>query len=186
MDEKSISTRRRFFSSAGAVLAAPLAAGTVRADEAGRSERELRLARLEDREAIRELNRAFVRHSNARSIAGSASPSMSTAVDRVEVAALFAESADLPVEKGLTRLAMQADRESEVIEISPDRTSARATLRCNVELEAPIGPDCTLVEMARLQGDGTLGRVEARALELEYVNCGNVWKIARSSYRSLP
>lgn len=56
-------------------------------------------------------------------------------------------------------------------------------IHCVVETETEIGPNCTLVEMARQQGEGVLRRSEARVLESGCVKRDGVWKLTRAVFR---
>jgi hypothetical protein len=167
MSNDKISTRRRFFVGAGAVLAAPAA---VAARGAGQSERgalEARLAALEDERAIRELRLAYARHVNARAFSAAA--------------LLFADPADAGLD---SKIAALADDAAAGVEIAADRQSAVARGGCVIEIEEPIaGPGCTLVDMARAQGEGVLRHVERRELTQTFVRRGGVWKIERVSLR---
>jgi hypothetical protein len=69
--------------------------------------------------------------------------------------------------------------EHDAIEIAADRATATARTHCAVQMEEAIGPNCTLVEMAREQGDGVLRREEKRVLVGAYVRVGGTWKIER-------
>jgi hypothetical protein len=73
--------------------------------------------------------------------------------------------------------------ERDVVELGSDGT-ATACLHCTVEVVTAIGPTCTLVEMARMQGDGVLRRTEQRRLEGAFVKVDGVWKIARTAFRA--
>jgi hypothetical protein len=71
-----------------------------------------------------------------------------------------------------------------VIEIARDRRTAVGRLACTVRTAAPIeAPGCTLLDMARLQGEGVVRRTEAGVLEQSFVRRGGVWRIARSELR---
>jgi hypothetical protein len=75
--------------------------------------------------------------------------------------------------------------EHDVIEIATDGTTATAHTRCAVQTEAVIGPNCTLVEMAREQGEGVLRRSEKRVLVSTYVKVSGTWKIDRLAWERL-
>jgi hypothetical protein len=137
-------TRRSFFATAGATLAAPLAATAAFAGErdaagylAGRR------SALEDVDAIHAL-----------------------------LAAVLAAPARLGLDAG-THIA--ADR-NDAITIAADGT-ATARVPCTVETATPIESCGTLVEMARLQGDGVVRRSERRVLASTFVKRNGTWHI---------
>jgi hypothetical protein len=162
-------SRRLFVRSAGlaAAAAAPLAvssaAQAVQADDA-----KVRLQRLEDEKAVRALQQAYVKHVTAGAPA--------------EAAALFADPATAKADATLRSLAAQAS-EAETIEIAADGASATLRLKCLARIEAPIEGRETVVEMARLQGDGVVRHDEARTLEIAAVKRDGVWRIARAETR---
>lgn len=167
--------RRRFFRAAGAAaLAAPLAAaaapvlppgganGTDGAGDARDAALRAKLARLEDESALRDLRRAYVRHLRSG--------------DAAALAALFAAGVGARPDPCVRTLELDAD--DGAVELAADGRSAVTGGACTVAVEAPIGPDCTLLQMARAQGGGTLLRSERAALRLDAVKVEGVWKIA--------
>jgi hypothetical protein len=164
--------RRRFIRTAGVALSAPLAAAAVAqaAPVAGGDGLRARLARLEDLDAIRALTRAWRRHLEAD--------------DLEAAAALFADPSRGAVE-GIARDARieRASDENGVV-VSEDGRSASATVSCTMAIETPLEADCTLVEMAQLQGGGVARRVEAGVLDAEYVRRPEGWRIGRAVYRA--
>lgn len=173
MSKKNETTRRGFFWKAGAALSAPLALASAEAEPARRDENESlreRLARLEDERAIAALRRAYMERVNAGAHAA--------------VAALFVDPEAARLDHDVRSLAAGALAEHDTVEIAADRRSASSTLLCAVDLETPIDePGCTLVEMARLQGEGLLRRTEQFVLEQSYGKRRNGWKIERSVLR---
>jgi hypothetical protein len=167
-----MSTRRLFFWKAGAALSAPLAAVAASASGGNVDDVEslkTRLAELENLNAIRDLHQAYARHVNARA--------------HGEVAALFVEPSEVQLDATVCSLTADASGEGDIIELAVDRETAVARFHCVVQLEVPIEPGCTLVEMARLQGDGFVRWSERRVLENIYVKRDGSWKIERSAYR---
>jgi hypothetical protein len=165
---KSTATRRRFFGHAGTALLAPLAAapalaGTSATDETGAR----RLADLEAADAVRALQRRYIRLVNAG--------------PRSELAALFADQAAAALDTELRRIAPEATLEPSIT-VDASGTVV-ASWPCSVELATPIAGDATLVEMARLQGDGVVLRTERRILDGLYANDGAEWKIVRLTFR---
>jgi len=171
MSTKSVTTRRRFFWNAGAVLSAPLAVAAGDASALGEDAGALRarLAELEDLNAIRELQRAYARHVNAQA--------------RDSFAALFADPANSPFDASIWSIAAEPFAAQGVIVFADDRATARARMACTVGVATAIEPSCTLVEMARQQGGGMVRRFEQRVLEHAYVKQGGVWKISRSVWQ---
>ncbi|HEU4617143.1 MAG TPA: nuclear transport factor 2 family protein [Gammaproteobacteria bacterium] len=188
MSTKPVSTRRSFFWKAGAALSAPLAfaasgakASAVRSEVGPDS--TVRLALLEDVDAIRRLNQAYARHV----ISGDHEALAALFVDRAaSQAALFVDLAgDFEAGSELRSVSSEHFGEHDVIDVAPDGKSATARIHCAVELEAPIEPRCPLVDMAREQGGGVVRRSGRGVLENEYAKLDGGWKIRRCLYRSV-
>ncbi len=64
------------------------------------------------------------------------------------------------------------------IDLARDGRTASARYPLIVEVEAPIRPDSTLVQMARLQGGGVVRTSEPRVLRADYVKLAGAWAIA--------
>jgi hypothetical protein len=171
MKAKSISTRRKFFLQASAALSMPLAASAAQAAKAYDSSSNPRLAALEDENAIRELQQAYARLVN------------SGAYDKADD--LLVDRSAVQIDASVRSLSMDGFGEHDAIEIAADRKTASARTLCAVRTETAIGPSCTLVEMAREQGEGVLRRAEKRVLRSDYVNVGGAWKIARLAWERL-
>ena len=162
------STRRSFMAVAGAALSAPVAAAVATAPfrlpaSAGSDSPEERLARLEDLNAIRALNVAFANHVSAG--------------EHDKLAAIVAAPTAIAREPGLCAIALEDYGERDVIEVAPDRQRATARLHVTLHTETEMGPDCTLVEMARQQGSAGIKQAEPAVLETTYVRGDNGWKI---------
>jgi hypothetical protein len=173
MKPQAVTTRRRFFLKAGAALSAPLAVATAHGSgNAGEDTATLyaRLALLEDMSAIRDLNLRYAQHVNAR--------------ERAEIARLFADPADAPIDDGIRGIAAESFAQ-DAIQISADRTTATARLECEVVIETPIEPRCPLVDMALEQGGGVVKRSERGVLENAYVKRSGIWKIRRMIYTAV-
>jgi hypothetical protein len=67
------------------------------------------------------------------------------------------------------------------IAIATDGT-ASARLRCTVEAATPIEGCGTLVDMARLQGDGFVVRSERRLLVGAFVKRAEGWTLERATF----
>jgi hypothetical protein len=158
-------TRRSFFGHAGAVLAAPLSATAAFAGEhAGPGDVAGRLAALEDLNAIRALLRRYVR------LVGTGR--------REELGALFADPERASIDEHVRSAVADTD---DTIAIAANGT-ATARVACTVETATPIERCGTLVEMARLQGDGFVRRSETRVLESSFVKRNGIWKIEHAEF----
>jgi hypothetical protein len=162
MSKNEVSTRRRFFGHAGAVLALPLTATAAQSATSDGS--AARLAALEDANAIRALQREYARLVNAGAHAAAAR--------------LFADPAAAPVDASLRRLAADRFATRDVIDVAPGGATATACFECTAETETAIAGSYTLVDMLRVQGEGVLRAVERRLLESSYVKRGGAWTIA--------
>ena len=174
MDMNTVSTRRRFLTRAGAALSAPLTVAGLHAasgEELDGGALGERPADLEDVHAIRALNREYARRIN-RGEYGAA-------------AALFAEPSQATVDESVHRLSADAFGEDDAIELAPDRRSAVGRFQCTVHTRIEIGPACTLVDMARAQGEGFVERSETAVIEAEYVKEAGAWKIIRAARRAV-
>jgi hypothetical protein len=164
---RSYSTRRTFFGHAGAALAAPLTAGAASAQDTGDgSGLAARLAALEDAAAIRDLLQTYARLVNAGAHA--------------ELTALFVDPARAAIDTDV-QLLVPAAGADDALSIAGDGT-ATARLGCTVELVAPIAGNGTIVEMARLQGDGFVKRSERRVLASSFVKRNGLWKFAHAEW----
>jgi len=159
-------TRRSFFGHAGAALAAPLAATAALAGEHGDGAGDVaeRLVALEDIAAIRALQRRYVR------LVGTGRGE--------DLAALFAEPRQASIDDRVRSAVADAD---DTIAVAANGT-ATARVACTVETATPIEGCGTLVEMARLQGDGIVKRSETRVLESTFVKRNGFWKIEHAEF----
>ena len=143
MSTKDFATRRRFFFGASAAaFAAPAAlaaTGNVPSNGDDRALLEARLAALEDANAIRDLQRDYLRRLGS------------------------------------------SDDEAAAVEIAADRCTATSSVACTVLVESPIdAPGCTLVDMARAQGEGFVRSTARRVLEQSFVRRKGVWELESS------
>ena len=151
-------TRRSFFGHAGAALAAPLAATAAFGGEHHGAPYVLgRRDALEDVNAIRVLQLTFAR------LVGSGRGAIET---------LFADAAQATLGEHVRSLVIDGD---DAITFSTDGT-AIARVPCTVTTATPIADGGTLVEMARLQGDGVVKRHERRVLVSELVKRDGLWR----------
>jgi hypothetical protein len=156
-------TRRSFFMGAGGTFAASLVATGAAAPSPRSEQLAALLAALEDQSAIRGLHQRFVRLVNSGAHAA--------------LAELFANPGT-PVDGSIRSLAPDAD----VAVTLADDGTATARVTCTVETATPIESCGTLVEMARLQGDGVVQSTERRVLESAYVKRTGIWMIERVTY----
>jgi len=174
MKTSAVSTRRRFLWKAGAALSVPLAAaGAVQAAVAGSEDSgslKVRLAELDDIDAIRGLQQSFAQRINA---------GLSD-----DVGELFSGSANPDAFSGLCNLAPSDFGEHDVIELAADGKTASTETHCTVVTETTIEADGTLAEMAHQQGDGVRQRTEMRVLEADLVKRRGHWKIQRLGFRN--
>lgn len=171
MSTKSVSTRRLFLRKASAALSAPLAVAAAGAAGAGGDEpAQARLSELEDLQAIRELHQSYAKRIKER------------AYDQAR--ALFADPARAELDESIVGLSADGFGERDSIELAANGRAAKLRVHCIVESETAIGPTCTLVEMARQQGEGVVRRTERRLLQGVYVKRRGVWKIERTVFVS--
>jgi len=162
-------TRRAFFWTAGAAMSTPLVAAPVAADEGG-DEAAARLAALEDVNAIRTLVRSYAKHVAAG--------------EHAAAAALCTEPSGAGLDPAVTALSAAGFGAGDAVELAADGCTATARMRCAVEIATPIEPVCTLVAMARAQGEGVLRRSDLRVLESTCVKQDGTWRIHRAAWRT--
>ncbi len=155
MTRDNKSTRRSFLGG-GALLAAPIAA-SVSAVAAADDGLKGRLGRLQDEAAIRDLHQSWLRRVNA----GGRDALLDQSVRRI-----IADHAGAP----------------DKIEIAADGRSAVGSFDYAIEWEASLAKDCTLAQMAHVQGHGTFRRTERRTLTVNYTKTGGVWKISQVAF----
>ena len=83
--------------------------------------------------------------------------------------ALFADPSAARLDEGIRGISREGFGEHDVIDIATDRQTAVARVHWTVHTEAVIGPACTTVEMARLQGGGVIHSTEPAVFENLYV-----------------
>jgi len=71
----------------------------------------------------------------------------------------------------------------DVVEVAPDRKSAKAQFPYSMQVGTPLISDLPLLDMARLQGQGILQWWEGGIHEISCVKDGDAWKIVRLQYR---
>lgn len=199
---KTKSTRRAFFMSGGAVLGAGVATAVAAsavdaAKPAATTEEQLKQLRQQlegahDREAIRQLHLAFTTHVENRKFDAAAELfdehahlrlSGMSASGKPAIRKLFA---DLAREQGASAVhsayRQNTAQQRDAVTLSEDRMQATATFHVEVELCTPLQGDCTVAQMARLQGHVADRRWEAGRFEAKYVKTLDQWKVASLSY----
>lgn len=154
MTPKSFPSTRRWFLKGGALLAVPVAAGAMPAAALADDGLQARVDRLEDEAAIRDVHEAWLRRVNAGGL-------------------------DAPLDGGVRRIFSDHAGAPDWVELAADGRSAAGRFDCTVETETVLAEDCTLAQMARVQGHGALRRTERRRLTVDYTKTGSGWKIAR-------
>jgi hypothetical protein len=71
------------------------------------------------------------------------------------------------------------------IEVAMDRKSAKAHFQFSMRVGTPMVSESTLVQMARLQGQGIVHWWESGICENSYLKFGDVWKIKRIDYQTI-
>jgi len=75
------------------------------------------------------------------------------------------------------------EQQLEIVEVAGDRKTAIGKFPYSIQVGTPLIGDSSLVEMARLQGEGIMHWWESGIHEVSYVKKENEWKIARLEYR---
>lgn len=167
MTAKNNSTRRSFLKH-GALLAAPLAAAAAPAAILAGDGLKMRLARLEDEVAIREVHQDWLRGINGGS-ADAATP-------------LVADFEGIAPEEIVRGISVDHVGEPDAIEIAAEGKNATGRFHCAVEIETAIPQDCTLAQMARAQGSGFVRRTERRVLNVKYVKTSGAWTLVDAEF----
>jgi len=200
--EPTNSNRRSFLWKAGAAMSVGLATavqGMATTSNDGKN-LKLRLNKLENENAIRDLHRTY--------------ENLLDGGEYYAVTALFSNNAEVIFNggiykgkgTGISRLysehfktsmtgrkmqpapGFQADEQPrDTIEIAEDGLSARARFPYSIQVGAPIQDDSVLVQMARLHGEGIRKWWEGGIYEITYIKDTKegIWKIARIEHRVL-
>ena len=160
---KNGETTRRSFLKSGAIIAAPIAAVAVPAAALADDGAKARLARLEDERAIGELHRALLGRINNAGLERSGE--------------FFADRRAPELGTGLRAVRPDLQAVPDRLELAEDGSRATARHSCQVEFETALEGDSTLVQMARLQGNSAVTRVERRVLKADYVKLESGWAV---------
>ena len=198
--EYSKAARRSFIKKSGLALSGALAAaavGSAKATPSANSNDELalRLGKLEDSNAVREVYRTYESAINQ---------------GRYEDAwNLFAENSEASFGgliytgkyQGVRRLYLEkflqghtgrkvemseplVDMTAENVEAAADRKTAKAVFPYSMRVGAPMDTNLQLVQMALLHGGGVEYRQENGQCEVSFVKEDESWKISRIEYLS--
>jgi hypothetical protein len=72
----------------------------------------------------------------------------------------------------------------DIVEVTEDRKTATGQFFYSIQVGAPMTGDSSLLEMARLQGEGIVRWWESGICEASFVKAGESWKIRRLEYRA--
>jgi hypothetical protein len=195
--------RRSFFLKLGAGVSTALAstAGLARAESGQAEDLSLKLALLEEENALRKFHQAY-----------------EDALDKsryAEVVAMFAADAEVVFNgevfrnrsQGVSRLYLErfasgktgkrmepapgfelaSEQQQDRVEVSSDRLSARAVFPYSIQVGVPIELETSLAGMARLHGEGVRTWWEGGVYAVSYVKdlAEDRWKLERLEYRTL-
>lgn len=160
-----------------------------------------KVSMLEDEKSIRALHRIFEDSIDK----GMYSKALDMFTDDAEV--VFNEGVFKGKDRGINRLfchhfkacltgkkmepapgfELSAGQQQDTVEIAGNQKSAKAWFNYSIQAGKPVESECTLIKMARLQGEGFLRWWEGGVCELSCVK--NIkdgsWKIKRLEYRAL-
>jgi hypothetical protein len=75
-------------------------------------------------------------------------------------------------------------QQQDIVEVAADRKTASGQFRYSMQVGTRMTGDSSLVEMARLQGEGIAKWWESGTCDVSYVKVENAWKIKRLEYRA--
>jgi hypothetical protein len=195
--ECSQPARRSFLKKSGAALSGALAAAAVAGaataapSNNAADDLALRLGKLEDANAVREIYRAYESALNQ----GRYEDVLNLFTANSEVS--FGGGIFAGKDAGVRRLYMENFRQgqtgkkvemsepsSENIEAAADRKSAKAVFPYSMRVGTPMDASLQLVQMARLHGGGIEYRRESGNCKVSFVKDGESWKISRIEYHS--
>jgi hypothetical protein len=194
---KSRSTRRAFFLSGGAAIGAGVAtavgASALKPDSPTSPDDSLsqlrgQLASAEAHQAIRNLHLAFTALIENQAYEPAAELfdehahldlSGVSATGKREILQLlthqYRHQNALTFHRAYRQNSTQ--QQGDAVTLSEDRLQAAATFHVDVELCTPLQGDCTVTQMARLQGHVADRRWEAGRFEAKYVETRGEWKV---------
>jgi hypothetical protein len=155
------STRRRFLQ-ASALLAAPVAAA-LPSRAMAEDGTHARLARLEDENSIRKLQRDWLQRVNGAGVERSAET--------------LGPQAARSLDGAVSRILLEDAGDPDAIELAEDGMTAVGRYPCLVETECTLEQDCTFARMAHAQGHGTVTGRKRHLLAVTYAKRKDGWTI---------
>jgi len=202
-ETKTQSSRRAFFLSGGAALGAGVAttvgAAALTSHDATPMEEQLKQLRQQleavaDREAVLQLQLSFATLLESQAYEAAAALFDERAQLRLSGVSANGKAAILKLFANQYReqkaaaihsaFRQNTSQQSEAVTLSEDRLKAAAIFQVEAELCTPLQADCTVAQMARLQGHVADRRWERGRLKAEYVKTRGGWKIASLIYLS--
>jgi hypothetical protein len=77
---------------------------------------------------------------------------------------------------------MDPAQQLDIVDVAGDRRTATGRFPYSIQVGSPMAGDSSLVEMARLQGEGIVLWWESGIHEVSYVKHGSTWKIRKLEY----
>jgi len=197
--ECSKAARRSFIKKSGLALSGALAAVAVGSAKAAPSanandELALRLGKLEDANAVREVYRTYEsaisqgRYEDAWNLFAENSEACFGGLIYTGkyhgVRSLYMENfLQGHTGKKVEMSEPTVDMTAENVEAAADRKSAKAVFPYSIRVGAPMDVSLQLVQMALLHGGGVEYRLENGQCDVSFVKEGESWKISRIEYR---
>jgi hypothetical protein len=200
---KTNRSRRAFFTTGGAVLGAGVAttvgAAALTSDSASPLQEQLTKLRqqldgMQDREAIRRLHQEFITLIETRAYESAAelfdeqahlNLSGISATGKPAILQLFVDQYRHQKAAAIHSAYRQiSTSQQDAVTLSEDRQQATATFHTEVELCTPLQGDCTVAQMARLQGHVADRRWESGRFEAKYVQTRGQWRMVSLRYLS--
>jgi hypothetical protein len=192
--------RRSFLWKAGAAMAAAAAAvvpGMARPSAGKKTEAETlahRLGMLEDAQAIRALHQtyeALLDSGNYGQLPDLFTEDAAVVFNggvfkgKNSVARLYRDHFSTGLTGKKLGPAPGIEAAPEAVSVAEDRKSAKAQFPYSIQVGAPMQSESSLVQMARLQGEGIVKWCESGIYELAYTKCrkDGSWKITKLEYR---
>jgi hypothetical protein len=192
--------RRSFLWKAGAAMTAAAAAlvpGMAKPSAGKTTEAETlarRLGMLEDKQAIRALHQtyeALLDSGNYEKLPGLFTEDAAVVFNggvfkgKSSVARLYRDYFRAGLTGRKLGLAPGIEAAPETVTVAGDRKSAKAQFPYSIQVGVPMQSGSSLVQMARLQGEGIVKWCESGIYELSYTKCrkDGGWKITKLEYR---
>ncbi len=75
-------------------------------------------------------------------------------------------------------------QQPDIVQVAEDRKTASGQFPYSIQVGTPLTGDSSLLEMARLQGEGIMKWWEGGTCQASYVKVGESWRIQRLEYRA--